>query len=241
MEFDQIYAILDDPSKGANQEWAMRFMESPAYAKYVVEPLKQARAQAEKAQPAAAPAGRVAAPKVKPVRKASALNQFLVLSARNLRILIRDKSSLILMLAAAPAVAMLDFVIAPLMGKSAFDYQTGNAYNGAITLFLMTIYCLLVAGLSQMREFVKEEDIYKRERLVSLKIIPYVASKIWVALLLAFYHAAAYTVIHYLAFKMPGGSMDFPLHLSPWCWLPWPAWYAVCWPPRSRRRLLRRP
>ncbi len=209
MEFDQIYAILDDPSKGANQEWAMRFMESPAYAKYVVEPLKQARAQAEKAQPAAAPAGRVAAPKVKPVRKASALNQFLVLSARNLRILIRDKSSLILMLVAAPAVAMLDFVIAPLMGKSPFDYQTGNAYNGAITLFLMTIYCLLVAGLSQMREFVKEEDIYKRERLVSLKIVPYVASKIWVALLLAFYHAAAYTVIHYLAFKMPGGSIDF--------------------------------
>jgi hypothetical protein len=75
----------------------------------------------------------------------------------------------------------------------------------------MTIYCLLVAGLSQMREFVKEEDIYKRERLVNLKIIPYVASKVWVALLLAFYHAAAYTIIHYLAFDMPGGTLDFGL------------------------------
>ena len=48
-----------------------------------------------------------------------------------------------------------------------------------------------------MREFVKEEDIYKRERLVNLKIVPYVASKVWVALLLAFYHAAAYTIVHY--------------------------------------------
>lgn len=62
-----------------------------------------------------------------------------------------------------------------------------------------------------MREFVKEEDIYKRERLVNLKIIPYVASKVWIALLLAFYHAAAYTVIHYLAFDMPGTMGDFGL------------------------------
>lgn len=208
MEFDQIYAILDDPGKGSNQEWAKRYMESPAYGKYVVEPLKKSTDQTEQVVKVAK-SEPVAAPKVKPKRTASALNQFLVLSARNLRILVRDKSSLTLMLLAAPLVAMLDFVIAPLMGRAPFDYQTGNAPNGAITLFLMTIYCLLVAGLSQMREFVKEEDIYKRERLVSLKIIPYVASKIWVALLLAFYHAAAYTIIHYLAFEMPGGMTEF--------------------------------
>jgi ABC transport system ATP-binding/permease protein len=78
---------------------------------------------------------------------------------------------------------MLDFIIAPLMGRAPFDYTNGDAANGAITLFLLTVYCLLVAGLSQMREFVKEEDIYKRERLVNLKILPYVASKAWVALL----------------------------------------------------------
>ena len=77
------------------------------------------------------------------------------------------------------------------MGRNPFDYVTGDAANGAITLFLLTIYCLLVGGLSQMREFVKEADIYKRERLVNLKIFPYVASKVWVALLLALYQAAA--------------------------------------------------
>jgi hypothetical protein len=106
---------------------------------------------------------------------------------------------------------MLDFIIAPLMGRDPFDYKTGDAANGAITLFLLTVYCLLVAGLSQMREFVKEAEIYKRERLVNLKILPYVSSKVWVALLLAFYQAAAYTIIHFLAFKMPGGSLEFGL------------------------------
>lgn len=210
MEFDQIYTILDDPSKGTNQEWAKRFEESPAFNAYVVEPLKQRTGTGVPAETAPV-SGKAAAPRPKPKRTASALNQFIVLSARNLRILIRDKSSLTLMLLAAPLVAMLDFIIAPLMGRAPFDYQTGNAPNGAITLFLMTIYCLLVAGLSQMREFVKEEDIYKRERLVNLKIVPYVASKIWVALLLAFYHAAAYTIIHFLAFDMPGGMTEIGL------------------------------
>ena len=50
---------------------------------------------------------------------------------------------------------------------------------------------LLVGGMSQMREFVKEADIYKRERLVNLKIFPYVSSKVWVAMLLAFYVVVA--------------------------------------------------
>ena len=60
-----------------------------------------------------------------------------------------------------------------------------------------------------MREFVKEADIYRRERLVNLRILPYVTSKVWVALLLAFWHALAYTVLQYLAFKMPGGPLEF--------------------------------
>jgi hypothetical protein len=78
-----------------------------------------------------------------------------------------------------------------------------------ITLFLLTIYGIMVGGISQMREIVKEGDIYKRERLVNLKILPYVMSKIWVAALLAFYQAAVYTIVHYLAFDMPGGTLEF--------------------------------
>jgi hypothetical protein len=137
------------------------------------------------------------------------VRQFLVLSKRNVTILLRDRSSLILMLIAAPAVGALDLLLAPAMGKAPFSFESGNAANGAITLFLMTIYALLVGGMSQMREFVREADIYKRERLVNLQIIPYVTSKVWVALLLAFYHGLAYTLLHYLAFKMPGGTAEF--------------------------------
>ena len=210
MEFDQIYAILDDPAKGNAQEWAKRYQQHPAFQKYITDPL-QTRRESLPLVSAAAPQAERPLPAQKPrqLSGASALHQFFVLSRRNLKILTRDRSSLVLMLIAAPLVGCLDFVIAPLMGKAPFDYASGDAANGSITLFLLTINCLLVGGLSQMREFVKEGDIYRRERLVNLKIFPYATSKLWVAALLALYHGAAYAAIRYLAFDMPGGTLEF--------------------------------
>lgn len=207
MEFDQIYAILDDDSRGSPEQWAERFQSHTAFQEFIVQPLQGQH------QPVSPKGDLKPKAKAKAGRRTnvSGLRQFLILSARNIKILTRDRSSLILMLIAAPLVAMLDLIIAPLMGSAPFDVVTGNASNAAITMFLMTIYCLLVAGLSQMREFVKESEIYKRERLVNLKILPYVASKVWVAAILSFYHAIAYAVVHHIAFDMPGGAMEFGL------------------------------
>ena len=207
MEFDQIYAILDDPSKGKASEWAERFINHQAYQQYISDPLKVRHASLPLVEKASKEKSKSRRSRKR--SQISSLRQFAILSSRNVKILVRDRSSLVLMVLIAPLVGMLDLVIAPLMGRAPFDFYTGDAPNASITLFLLTIYCLLVGGLSQMREFVKETDIYRRERLVNLKIFPYVTSKVWVALLLAFYHAAAYTIIHFIAFDMPGSTMEF--------------------------------
>ena len=208
IEFDEIYAILDDQSKGKATEWAQRYRQSKAYQDYVVNPL------AGKLSPEGAPTIQQTAQKPQPkagasAKKVSSLKQFFVLSARNIKILTRDKFALGLMLATAPLVSLLDVVLASVMGRNPFAFADGDIARVMITLFLMTIYGVMVGGISQMREIVKEQDIYKRERLVNLKILPYVMSKIWVAALLAFYQAAAYTIVHYLAFDMPGGALEF--------------------------------
>ncbi len=204
IEFDNIYSILDDPSKGKAGEWAERYQADPVCAKFILEPLKEQ----EKDHPGA----QAVAPVKMEKRKGSlriSLHQFKVLSKRNLTIIRRDRSAMVLMLAAAPGVAALDLLLAPAMGRAPFSFASGDAANGAITLFMMTIYALLVGGMSQMREFVKESNIYRRERLVNLRILPYVSSKVSVAILLAFWHALAYTGVHYIAFRMPGGFLDF--------------------------------
>jgi hypothetical protein len=133
----------------------------------------------------------------------------MILSARNVKILTRDRFALGLMLATAPLVSLLDVILAVLLGRDPFAFSDGKMANVMITLFLLTIYGVMVGGISQMREIVKEQEIYKRERLVNLQILPYVLSKVWVAGLLGLYQAAVYTIVHYLAFDMPGGVPEF--------------------------------
>ena len=120
---------------------------------------------------------------------------------------------LALMLATAPIVGLLSVILSLVLGNNPFDFIEGNPYDVVIVLFMLTIYGVMVGGLAQMREIVKETEIYKRERLVNLKIFPYILSKVWVAGVLALYQAACYTIIQYLAFKMPGGVQEFFLIL----------------------------
>jgi ABC-type multidrug transport system ATPase subunit len=207
MEFDEIYAVLDDSSKGKAEDWANRYREHSAFRKYILEPLEGKMSgttiPVQEPQPAARPVER------RKSQQVSGFRQFLILSARNIKILTRDRFGLALMLATAPIVSLLDVVLAVLLGRNPVDFDTGLMANVMITLFLLTVYGVMVGGISQMREIVKEQEVYKRERLVNLKILPYVLSKIWVAALLAMYQAAAYTIVHYLAFDVPGGVTEF--------------------------------
>jgi ABC-type multidrug transport system ATPase subunit/pSer/pThr/pTyr-binding forkhead associated (FHA) protein len=208
IEFDEIYAILDNPEYGTAEDWAQKYRESRAYQKYVAAPLgdKMSPSQVPTIPQPEKPARATSGPGTKQV---SALRQFMILSARNIKILTRDRFALGLMLATAPVISLLDVILSLVLGRNPFDFYDGQMANVMITLFLLTIYGIMVGGVSQMREIVKEGDIYKRERLVNLKILPYVMSKIWVAALLAFYQAAVYTIVHYLAFDMPGGTLEF--------------------------------
>ncbi len=210
MEFDQIYAVLEDSSKGTPEEWAERYKQHPAYQKNVVDALGD-KAQVGTMPSASTPANVDVPALPEKQKKVSALRQFAILSKRNLRILGKDRFSLGLMLAASPLMGMMSVLLATVLGNKPFEFVTGDMNNVVISLFLLTIYAVMIGGLSQMREIVKEGEIYKRERLVNLKILPYVLSKVWVAAALALYQTATYMIIHFLAFDMPGGIFEFVL------------------------------
>ncbi|MEP6894952.1 MAG: ABC transporter permease, partial [Chloroflexota bacterium] len=205
MEFDHIYTLLDQEGLGTATEWKERFKKDPAYHKYIQEPLSgESQSQkTDRQQTASRPL-----PKRNQI---SALRQFFILSARNIKILSVDKFGLILLLLTAPLMASLDFVLASGIGHDPLGFEKGTFNNVVITLIVLSNTAILVGGLPFMRELVKERDIYKRERMVNLKLSSYILSKIWVALILAIYQAACYTVIRYLAFEMPGGARDIVL------------------------------
>lgn len=213
MEFDQIYAILEKEEKGTPEQWGERYRQNKAYQKYIVDALNDSHtsvAQKMEAVASSTPRENAASSlQSESGNQISSLEQFIILSKRNVRILTRDRFSLGLMLAASPIVGLLSVLLALILGNNPFDFSTGSMTNIIITMFLLTIYGVMVGGLSQMREIVKEAEIYRRERLVNLKIVPYIMSKVWVATVLAIYQAGTYTIIHYIGFDMPGGVLEF--------------------------------
>jgi len=171
IEFDDVYRILNDLDRGSPADWSQRFLN---YRTQKEPPMKQ---------PTDLPSS---APKQKKKRQVSALRQFQILSARNLKIIFQDKVTLGLMLALAPLLGLMNFI----WGDDLFDPVTGKAAKILVVWFMSAIIAILVGSLSSVREIVKEADIYKRERAVNLQIFPYILSKLWVGVVLAIYQGS---------------------------------------------------
>jgi ABC-type multidrug transport system ATPase subunit len=209
MEFDDIYRILNDESRGTPEEWDRRYRASTAYQQYVAtvpsytrpQPTEPGRTEPAQTQPVTFQRGRV-----------SGWRQFFILSARNLKILFQDKVSLGLMLALAPGLGTLDFV----WGKKLFDPVVGQADKVLSLWFLLAIISLLVGSLSSVREIVKEREIYKRERAINLKILPYVLSKVWVGIVVALYQSSVLLLFRAVLVqpKLPSPQAYFPLFIT---------------------------
>lgn len=96
--------------------------------------------------------------------------QLSILARRQLEILLRDKKNTTLLLLQAPIVA---FFIALAMDSP------------ALITFMLALSSIWFGTTNAAKEIVKELPIYRRERMVNLGILPYIASKALVLGLLA--------------------------------------------------------
>jgi ABC-type multidrug transport system ATPase subunit len=204
-DFDEIYAKLQQDR--SPEEWAQIYQQSELYNKYVVVNSREYRLQKS---PASSRAMAFQQPGAR-FRRISAWHQFAILSRRNLNVLIRDRISLILMLLMAPLIGLLDFVF---WHRGLFASEGGDASKVIINLFLAALICFLVGALSSMREIVKETDIYRRERMVILKIVPYIVAKVWIAMLVALYSAGVFTLFMELAGGWPPLDAMLPVYIT---------------------------
>jgi ABC-type multidrug transport system ATPase subunit len=98
--------------------------------------------------------------------------QFSILSRRYLEILTRDLRNTLILVAQAPIVAGVICIAIPT------NFLVRSPTN---TLLLVLCLSALWFGTSNAaREITKEASIFKRERMVSLQVVPYVASKFFV-------------------------------------------------------------
>lgn len=162
--FPDIYTLFADPEEAGARE--LRFRQSGLYRTHVLE---RQEGSAAALVPLDAPP--------RPVRRlrAAAFRQWALLSARYAELVGRDRVNLGLLLAQTPLVA------AALTLVTSREMYTGAKINNTQQILLMlTIATLWFGTTNAAREIVKERLVYLRERLVNLRLFPYILSKVGV-------------------------------------------------------------
>lgn len=196
-DFDGIYEKLE--GEKSPEEWAAQYRASQQYQEYIAGRFDR---QGVLPGPATAPstaAERQAGPPAG--RTSSAWRQLQVLSRRYFDLIRRDRVNFALLFLLAPLLSLIDLVAWP---KNVLDPVAGSGATAMTMLFLGALIPFLIGSLSSVREIVKESAIYARERAVSLKVWPYLGSKIAIGSAFALYHAAVLVAVKVIWIKFPG-------------------------------------
>ncbi len=180
--------------------WAEHYRRSPLYRTYIAN-----RQTGEMARPI------IAKIKAAGGGLSDQLKQFGVLAQRYLDLIRHDKISLWVLLAVMPIIGLFLLLIssgAALVGNMAEEIkallETEGSYNIAYQaqtlLFMMALSANLLGVFAASFEIIKEEAIYRRERMINLRISPYFASKFVV--LGAFMLLQCLLLLIVLAFKI---------------------------------------
>jgi ABC-type multidrug transport system ATPase subunit len=191
-EFDEIYEQLET-ARGP-EEWAEHFHGSQQYREHV-----RARLAERGNGHSVGGARRALQAPGESIRRVSAMRQFWILSRRYLELVWRDKKTAALLLLIAPFLGVMDLLI---WKRNMFDPVNGKAEQAITMLFLVGLITILVGTITSVREIVKEDAIYRRERMVCLQVLPYVGSKVAVGFLFA-----AYSAVVLFGFKLV--AVDF--------------------------------
>jgi ABC transport system ATP-binding/permease protein len=201
-DFDDIYLKLEEDARSP-QQWQQQYLQSDAYRQYVGD--RQQHLDTQLVPQSATQ--KFSKRRYRPWENQSSSfwRQFLILSHRNLTILWQDRASLALLLVIAPLLGLLDFV---LWKRDIFDATTGDSGQALTFLFTAGLLVVMVGSLATMREIVKESEIYCRERMVGLQILPYLLSKVWFCVVLALYQSGVFFFIKTLVVDLPGTPAD---------------------------------
>jgi len=188
-DFADIYDVLDDPdpevAKRKAAEWESKFRRSRYCQAYVTGRLQAIREVQQEA--ASTPARR--RPRVNPLR------QLRVLSRRYLDLVLRDKLLLVVLMSVMPLLGALVLLVAEpgwLVGDTpaAIERQLAEGlltaqsasysvvYDTQRLLHMLALAAILLGLFGSVYEIVKEWSVYQRERMVSLRILPYIGSKL---------------------------------------------------------------
>jgi hypothetical protein len=173
-DFADIYAAIDRDAA----LWAERFRDSAYAQQYVYSRL------------AALPAAPRSTAEIKlPARpRVSFVRQFAILTQRTFELVLRDQVKLAVLLAVMPVIGLLLALLGdPTLWVGASEerivdilHETGQysvAAQAQALLMMLGLAAALLGMFAASFELVRERAVYQRERMVNLRLVPYLGSK----------------------------------------------------------------
>ena len=139
------------------EDWKRKFQNTETYRRNVVEPLSGLPRD-----------GSAAAPPRRRTTVVDAVRQWGTLTRRYLAVLSRDKFNLLILFGQAPIIAFLTYLVVAAKSPRDFPY------------FMLALVSIWFGTSVASREIIRERAVYTRERMVNLRLLPYVASKLFV-------------------------------------------------------------
>ncbi len=171
--FKELYARLEEPveagvkehgeasrrqiTERTAEEWKSKFRSTPQFKENVEKPLSQLGSMP--------PAGKQ---KKRRLGILGSVSQWLTLSRRYFEVLLKDKLTMFILLAQAPVIALMTYFVMDADQTRDFVY------------FVLALVAMWFGTSVSAREIVRERPVYKRERMVNLGLLPYLASKLFV-------------------------------------------------------------
>lgn len=144
-------------SEQVADDWKKKFQQTEQYRRNVVEPLSVLPRD-----------GRAPAPPKRRMGIIDTVRQWGTLTRRYMEVLTRDKFNLLILFGQAPIIAFLTYLVVPDKSPRDFPY------------FVMALVAIWFGTSVASREIIRERAVYTRERMVNMRLLPYVGSKLFV-------------------------------------------------------------
>lgn len=222
--------LAAQPGQSAAEVWTRCYNASPQHQCYVEQRKQSAQRKPQTPAPVAPGSSR---------QRVSVLRQFGVLTRRYLELIRRDALSMVILLAVMPIIGMLLLIMTsqhdltglqphevqaqiqqdidqartaedPALGDEQFQGSYQVVGSAQKLLFMLALAANLLGIFGAAYEIVKEEAIYLRERMVNLRIPPYLLSKMVVLGMFALIQCAMLLVVVALKVAYPGAGVFLP-------------------------------
>jgi ABC transport system ATP-binding/permease protein len=194
---DVFQAFADEPER----DFAAEFRGSPEFVKYVATPISVRQQRLDAGRPEGEESPRP--------KQRSSLNQVFTMARRYRRVMAADRVFLI-------TTALMPILLGALVRATPTQFgldnsiPSGGNVNAIQVLMILVMSSVLSGTALSIREFIKERDIYERERMAGLSASAYLFSKVIVLSVISILQSALVTLVGLAGRKVPSSGVVIP-------------------------------